>query len=63
MKPKTKAIMLTISEAAEVVEGLTKFRIRQMCLDGTLPFIKAGRKFLINQSVLLETVGEKTGEN
>jgi hypothetical protein len=42
MKPKAKAIMLTISEAAEVVEGLTKFRIRQMCLDGTLPFIKAG---------------------
>jgi hypothetical protein len=37
-----KPIMLTISEAAAFIGGLTKHRIRQMCLGGTLPHIKAG---------------------
>ena len=55
-KPK----MLTIEEAASLVSGLTKFRIRQMCIDGSLPCIKAGKKYLINKSVLFETIGEKT---
>jgi excisionase family DNA binding protein len=50
--------MLTIDEAAQCIDGLTKFRIRQMCIDGTLPHVKAGRKFLISQAVLFATVGE-----
>lgn len=54
-KPK----MLTIDEAAALVDGLTKFRIRQMCIDGILPHIKAGKKYLINQSILFEKIGEK----
>jgi excisionase family DNA binding protein len=53
-----KATMLTVKEASECVQGLTKFRIRQMVLDGTLPHIKAGRKILINKNVLLKTLGE-----
>jgi len=55
---KPKATMLTINEAAALVDGLTSFRIRQMCIDGTLPHIKAGKKYLINQSVLLSVIGE-----
>ena len=51
-KPK----MLTIKEAAELVDGLAPYRIRQMCLDGTLPHIKAGKKYLINQNRLLEII-------
>jgi excisionase family DNA binding protein len=52
------ATMLTIPEAAAVVNGLTKFRIRQMCINGELPHVKAGNKYLINKTVLLKTIGE-----
>jgi hypothetical protein len=56
-----KPIMLTIKEAAAIVDGLTAYRIRQMCLDGSLPHIMAGKKYLINQAVLLNVIGEGTG--
>jgi hypothetical protein len=46
--------MLTIAEASKLIEGLSAFRIRQMCLDGTLPCVKAGRKYLICSKVLYE---------
>ena len=52
-----RARMLTIDEAAAVVDGLTKYRVRQMCLTGELKHIKAGKKFLINQKHLLEIIG------
>lgn len=48
--------MLTIKEAGKLIEGLSEFRIRQMCLDGTLPSVKAGRKYLICDKVLYETI-------
>jgi excisionase family DNA binding protein len=54
-----KPCMLTIDEAAAEVNGLTKYRIRQMCLDGTLPHIKAGKKYLINKEILFEKIGVK----
>jgi excisionase family DNA binding protein len=55
-KPK----MLTIKEAAALVDGLTPYRIRQMCIDGTLPHIKAGKKYLINKNRLFEVIGENS---
>ena len=55
-----RATMLTINEAAALVDGLTPFRVRQLCLDGVLPHIKAGRKFLINKKKLFEIIGENT---
>lgn len=48
--------MLTIKEAAQAVKGLTEYRIRRMCKEGTLPHIKAGKKYLINLDVLLKLV-------
>ena len=56
---ETKARMLTINEAAALIEGLTPYRIRQMCITGALPHIMAGKKYLINQNVLLAAIGEK----
>ena len=50
-EPKVK--LLTIKEAATVVEGLTEYRIRQLCLTGKLPCFKAGKKYLINENILL----------
>lgn len=48
--------MLTIKEAAGIIPGLSEFRIRQMCLDGTLPCVKAGRKYLICNQVFYNTI-------
>jgi excisionase family DNA binding protein len=48
-----KVQMLTIKEAAKVVDGITEHRIRQMCRSGEIPYYKAGNKFLINKNVLI----------
>ena len=45
--------MLTINEAAERAPGLSKWRIREMCISGELPHLKAGKKYLINKQVLI----------
>jgi excisionase family DNA binding protein len=45
--------MLTINEAAVRVPGLSKWRIREMCISGALPHLKAGKKYLINEQVLI----------
>ena len=51
-KAETKITMLTIKEAAALVQGLTEFRIRELCRTGELPCIMAGKKYLINKDTL-----------
>ena len=53
---KNKAQMLTIKQAAEVVDGITEYSIRQMCISGELPCFKAGKKYLINEKTLRKVV-------
>ena len=53
---ETKIQMLTIKEAAALVDGLTEFRVRQMCRSGELPCFKAGKKYLINKDILYKTL-------
>lgn len=48
--------LLTVKEAAQLIDGLTEYRIRQMCKSGELTYIAAGRKILISENVLLRTV-------
>lgn len=48
--------LLTIRQAAKLVEGLTEYRIRRLCVTGELPCIKAGQKYLINEQALLNYV-------
>ena len=49
---ETKITMLTIKEAAELVDGLTEYRVREMCRSGELPCFNAGKKYLINKEIL-----------
>ena len=56
---KSKIKMLTIKEAANLIDGLTEYRIRQMCINGELPCLMAGKKYLISQAKLLEKIGER----
>ena len=48
--------MLTIKEAAQLNEGLTEYRIRQMCISGQLPCFMAGKKYLISEEALMKAV-------
>ena len=52
--PKKK--MLTIKEAAQLIGGLTEYRIRQMCISGQLPCCMAGKKYLISEEALMKAV-------
>ncbi len=55
--------ILTIKQAAQLIEGLTEYRIRQMCKSGQLRCFKAGNKYLIAEEDLYETVfGRRMGE-
>ena len=51
-----KKRILTIKEAAALIDGLTEYRVRQMCITGQLPCFKAGRKYLISEENLLKAV-------
>ena len=53
MDNNTKITMLTIKEAAALVEGLTEYRVRQMCINNQIPHIMAGKKYLINRDKFL----------
>jgi len=58
----TKPKVLTIKESAKLIDGLSEYRIRQMCISGQLPAFKAGNKYLINEKALMEVVfGKETG--
>lgn len=52
----TKVKLLTIRQAAAVIEGLTEYRIRQLCRAGELPCVMAGKKYLINEQTLIDVV-------
>lgn len=56
IKITSRPTMLTIKEAAALVDGLTEYRIRQLCITGQLPHIMAGNKYLINKDVLLRYI-------
>lgn len=51
-KTETKIVMLTIKEAAALVDGLTEYRVRELCRSGELPCFRAGKKYLINKDIL-----------
>ena len=59
-KTETKIVMLTIKEAAALVEGLTEYRVRQMCINGQVPHIMAGNKYLINKGLFLKYLRGET---
>lgn len=56
--------MRTVHEAAEEMKRLdantavTEYHIRRLVLDGVLPRIKAGKKYLINLDSLLEYLAD-----
>ena len=52
--------VLTIKEAAQLIDGIGEYRIRQLCKTGQLRSFKAGNKFLIAEDDLIEAVFGKS---
>ena len=55
-----RIVMLTIKEEAALVEGLTEYRVRQMCINDQVPHIMAGKKYLINKDLFLRFLHGET---
>ena len=55
-----RIVLLTIKEAAALVEGLTEYRVRQMCINDQVPHIMAGKKYLINKDLFLRYLRGET---
>lgn len=53
---ETKRKMLTIKEAANLIEGITEYRVREMCRNGQVKCFKAGKKYLISEEAFLKAV-------
>ena len=53
---ENKVKLLTIKQASTVIDGLTEYRIRQLCRARELPCIKAGKKYLINEQTLINFI-------
>ncbi len=51
-KTQTEITMLTIKQAASLVQGLAEYRVRELCKTGELPCFRAGKKYLINKDIL-----------
>lgn len=58
-KSKSGKRVCTIKEATALVDGLSEYRIRQMCLSGELPCFMAGKKYLINEEDLYKALNIK----
>lgn len=56
MNDTRKQKVYTIKEAAQLIGGLTEFRIRRMCVSGELRSFKAGNKYLISEKDLFQAV-------
>ena len=51
-----KRRLLTIREASKIIDGLTEYRIRQMCATNQLPHFKAGNRVLIAEDNLFKVI-------
>lgn len=48
--------MMTVTQLAEAHAdaGITDYRIRRMIWDGKIPYIRSGRRYLINEARFIE---------
>lgn len=56
MESKKKKRLLTIKQAAELIDGLSVYRVRQMCHMNQLAYFKAGNRILISEENLFKAV-------
>ena len=54
---KNKPRLLTLKQAAALVEGLTEYRVRQLCINNDIKYHKFGNKYMISEHELLKYFG------
>jgi len=54
MGEANKPRLLTLKQAAKLIDGLTEYRIRTMCLHGVIKYHKFGNKYMISEKELLK---------
>ena len=55
-----KPRLLTLKEAAKLIDGLTEYRVRRMCIDGAIKYHKFGNKYMISEQEVLKHFGVST---
>jgi excisionase family DNA binding protein len=53
-----KPRLLTLKEAAKLIDGLTEYRIRIMCINGEIKYHRFGNKYMIPEREILKYFGE-----
>jgi len=53
-----KPRLLSLKQAAKLIEGLTEYRVRVLCLEGNLKHFRFGSKIMISERELLKFFGE-----
>jgi len=49
-----KLRLLTLKQAAELIDGLTEYRVRQLCTDNIIKYHKFGNKYMIPEHEILK---------
>jgi hypothetical protein len=55
---KKQPRLLTLKQAAQIISGLTEYRVRLMCLNGDIKYFKFGNKYMVSERELLNFFGE-----
>ena len=56
-KKQAQFRLLTLKAAAALIEGLTEYRLRRLCLDGEIRFHRFGNKYMVSDRVVFEYFG------
>ena len=54
---KTKPRLLTLKQAAELIDGLTEYRVRQLCINGEIKYHRFGTKYMVSEFEILSYFG------
>ena len=49
-----KPRLLTLKQAADLIEGLTEYRMRSLCQENAIKYHKFGNKYMVSEKVILD---------
>lgn len=53
-----KPRLLTLKEAAKLIDGLTEYRVRMLCINGAIKYHRFGNKYMISEHEILKYFDE-----
>ena len=49
-----KPRLLTLKQAAALIDGLTEYRVRSLCREDAIKYHKFGNKYMVSERVILD---------